>query len=178
MDKLIESYDVELIAPPCSPGAFRWAVKAHLEIDISPVLPYLNAKLKGCQYDHTSQVLIWKPEGRAYAFRPHEISAASAEDRAEAHEIIAKVVDSVNQIWRERDQIAPSFTEKVLPKALDIFKLLPGINCGECNYPACMAYAVALRAGKAELAQCPLLLQQSWAKNRDKLLDLFPADSN
>ena len=38
---------------------------------------------------------------------------------------------------------------------LDIFKLLPKTNCGECGVPTCMAFAMKLAQKKAELAACP-----------------------
>ena len=38
---------------------------------------------------------------------------------------------------------------------LDIFKKLPKTNCGECKFPTCLAFAMQLAAGKAELASCP-----------------------
>ena len=38
---------------------------------------------------------------------------------------------------------------------LNIFKLLPKTNCGECGVPTCLAFAMKLAAKKAELAQCP-----------------------
>jgi len=39
---------------------------------------------------------------------------------------------------------------------IEIFKLLPKTNCGKCGVPTCLAFAMALAAGKAELASCPL----------------------
>ncbi len=38
---------------------------------------------------------------------------------------------------------------------LEIFKLLPKTNCGECGVPTCLAFAMALASGKATLSQCP-----------------------
>jgi len=38
---------------------------------------------------------------------------------------------------------------------LDIFKLLPKTNCGDCGVPTCMAFAMKLAQKKAELSQCP-----------------------
>ncbi|MBW6485638.1 MAG: hypothetical protein K0B01_05735 [Syntrophobacterales bacterium] len=43
-DKLIHGYTLELIEPPCSPGAKEWTAKAHLEDNIAGLLPYLNAE--------------------------------------------------------------------------------------------------------------------------------------
>ena len=38
---------------------------------------------------------------------------------------------------------------------LDIFKLLPQTNCGDCDVPTCMAFAMKLAQKKAELSECP-----------------------
>ncbi len=38
---------------------------------------------------------------------------------------------------------------------IEIFKLLAKTNCKECGYPTCLAFAMALASGKAELAACP-----------------------
>lgn len=40
---------------------------------------------------------------------------------------------------------------------IQIFKLLPKTNCGECGSPTCLAFAMALAAGKAELEKCPTI---------------------
>jgi acetyl-CoA decarbonylase/synthase, CODH/ACS complex subunit gamma len=37
---------------------------------------------------------------------------------------------------------------------IQIFKLLPKTNCGECKFPTCLAFAMALASGKAELEAC------------------------
>jgi len=38
---------------------------------------------------------------------------------------------------------------------LEIFKLLPKTNCGDCGIPTCMAFAMKLAQKKAELSECP-----------------------
>ncbi|MDR1576716.1 MAG: acetyl-CoA decarbonylase/synthase complex subunit gamma [Deltaproteobacteria bacterium] len=38
---------------------------------------------------------------------------------------------------------------------IQIFKLLPGTNCKKCGSPTCLAFAMNLASGKAELAACP-----------------------
>jgi len=43
---------------------------------------------------------------------------------------------------------------------IEIFKKLPKTNCGECGVPTCLAFAMNLAAGKAELAACPHVSEQ------------------
>jgi len=38
---------------------------------------------------------------------------------------------------------------------IEIYKKLPKKNCGECGVPTCLAFAMNLAAGKAELSACP-----------------------
>ncbi|HAG07275.1 MAG: CO dehydrogenase/acetyl-CoA synthase delta subunit, TIM barrel [Clostridia bacterium 62_21] len=38
---------------------------------------------------------------------------------------------------------------------LEIYKLLPRTNCGDCGQPTCLAFAMQLAAGKASLDACP-----------------------
>ena len=44
---------------------------------------------------------------------------------------------------------------------IEIFKLLPKTNCQECGVPTCMAFAVKLAAGQAELDSCPYVSDES-----------------
>jgi len=47
---------------------------------------------------------------------------------------------------------------------IEIFKLLPKTNCGECGVPTCLAFAMNLAAGKAELSACPHVSEEARAK--------------
>jgi acetyl-CoA decarbonylase/synthase complex subunit gamma len=47
---------------------------------------------------------------------------------------------------------------------IEIFKLLPKTNCGECGVPTCLAFAMNLATGKAELAKCPKVSDEAKAK--------------
>lgn len=44
---------------------------------------------------------------------------------------------------------------------IQIFKLLPKTNCGECKYPTCLAFAMALASGKAEIDACPHVSEEA-----------------
>ncbi|MCX8022894.1 MAG: acetyl-CoA decarbonylase/synthase complex subunit gamma [Syntrophorhabdaceae bacterium] len=50
---------------------------------------------------------------------------------------------------------------------IQIFKLLPKTNCGECKFPTCLAFAMALAAAKAELDACPYISDEA----REQLSD-------
>jgi acetyl-CoA decarbonylase/synthase complex subunit gamma len=50
---------------------------------------------------------------------------------------------------------------------IQIFKLLPKTNCKECGVPTCLAFAMNLASGKAELDQCPYVSDEA----REKLAE-------
>ncbi|MEW6530389.1 MAG: acetyl-CoA decarbonylase/synthase complex subunit gamma [Thermodesulfobacteriota bacterium] len=44
---------------------------------------------------------------------------------------------------------------------IQIFKMMPKKNCGECGVPTCLAFAMNLAAGKAELDSCPYVSDEA-----------------
>jgi acetyl-CoA decarbonylase/synthase complex subunit gamma len=44
---------------------------------------------------------------------------------------------------------------------IQIFKMLPKTNCGECGVPTCLAFAMNLASGKAELDACPYVSDEA-----------------
>ncbi|MDR1041484.1 MAG: acetyl-CoA decarbonylase/synthase complex subunit gamma [Deltaproteobacteria bacterium] len=47
---------------------------------------------------------------------------------------------------------------------IQIFKMLPGTNCKKCGVPTCLAFAMNLASGKAELDKCPDVSPESREK--------------
>jgi acetyl-CoA decarbonylase/synthase complex subunit gamma len=47
---------------------------------------------------------------------------------------------------------------------IQIFKMLPGTNCKKCGSPTCLAFAMNLASGKAELDKCPDVSPESREK--------------
>ncbi len=47
---------------------------------------------------------------------------------------------------------------------IEIFKLLPKTNCKECGVPTCLAFAMSLATGKAELSACPHVSEEAKAQ--------------
>ena len=155
-ESLIRSFDLRLATPECFAQATWYRAQVDIADDISEALPYLNAELKGCEYDHSAGVLLWSEGNRKDAFRPRKIAIAPVADRQEAEDLTERTVELVNDIWDRRHQIVPSFEgRKAPPNLLDIFRLLPGTNCRECGYPTCMAFAAAVRGEPSKASLCP-----------------------
>ncbi|MFO8033777.1 MAG: acetyl-CoA decarbonylase/synthase complex subunit gamma [Candidatus Bipolaricaulota bacterium] len=46
---------------------------------------------------------------------------------------------------------------------IEVYKLLPKTNCGDCNFPTCMAFAMQVAAKKVALEQCPHVSEEAQA---------------
>jgi ArsR family metal-binding transcriptional regulator len=172
-DRLISSYELELDSPPCLPGAATWSARARLQTAIDEILPYLNARLEGAEYDHRAKILIWKDQGRSFAFRSREIKAAPAQDRQEAASLIERAVALANQTWLERGSLQPCFANRSMPNLMRLYRLLPRTNCGQCGCATCMAFAARLRERKSQLSDCPALGQGAHSEERKALLEML-----
>jgi ArsR family metal-binding transcriptional regulator len=161
---LIEKYDVEVFTPPCEPGAERYAAKARLTADISEVLPYLNATLRGAVYLPEAKALTWKKGGHNIAFHDYEIATSNAEDRDGAEKELRGIIDLVNRTWERRAEITPDTTTRQRPTSMAIYKLLPNINCKKCGDPTCYTFALKLAASQKKLSNCPPLFEPQYAE--------------
>ncbi|MHB8762785.1 MAG: acetyl-CoA decarbonylase/synthase complex subunit gamma [Deferrisomatales bacterium] len=47
---------------------------------------------------------------------------------------------------------------------IQIYKMLPQTNCKDCGEPTCLAFAMKLAAGKAELSKCPFVSEEAKGK--------------
>jgi ArsR family metal-binding transcriptional regulator len=157
--RLIDTYDVEVFTPPCEPGAERFAARARLTCDISEVLPYLNATLRGAVYLPSAHALTWKKGGHNIAFHPYEILTSNATDRQQAESELQSLINLVNRTWAHRGEVAPDHHTRQRPTPMALFRLLPGTNCKQCGSETCFTFAVRLAAAQVGLEACPVMLE-------------------
>lgn len=166
---LVEDYDLEIFTPPCDPGAERYAARARLTVDISAVLPYLNATLRGAIYYSAANALTWKNAGHSLAFHAYEVAVSNIEDRGSAETELQKAVDLVNLTWERRAEIAPDTSTRQRPTAMGVYKLLPQTNCKQCGEPTCFIFAGKLVVSHRKLADCPPLAEAQYAEQHAAL---------
>ena len=160
---LIEHYDLDIFTPPCEPGAERYAATARLTADISEVLPYLNATLRGAIYHRAANALTWKKGGHDIAFHAYEIATSNVEDRDAAIKELDGLIKLVNRTWERRVEITPDYTTRQRPTPMAVFKLLPQTNCKQCGEPTCFTFALKLAASQKKIADCPPLSEPQHA---------------
>jgi ArsR family metal-binding transcriptional regulator len=169
---LIEKFDLEVFTPPCEPGAERYAARARLTGDISEVLPYLNATLRGATYYPSANALTWKKGGHNIAFHPYEIATSNVEDRDGAERELKSLIDLVNRTWERRTEITPDTTTRQRPAPMAIYKLLPNTNCRQCGEPTCYTFALRLSTSQKKLSECPPLFEPNYSEKLAALQEI------
>lgn len=167
---LIESYNLEIEVSTHSVEEFEYEAIAHLPVDISEVLPYLNSTLRNGTYFSDGPVFSWRRDDHGIAFWPNRIAVDHLESRELAAEIIEEMVKLVNDHWERRGEIEPDSTTRENLQPLELYKLLPRTNCKICGEASCFNFALKLAAGQVKLEQCtPLYTEQEREKQRAEL---------
>jgi ArsR family metal-binding transcriptional regulator len=143
-----------MVLGPCVADYKKIRLIAHLEGDLCPVLPYLNSVLPQASYAPTAETLTFMDGYRMIALYPKRITIAKADEIVDAWLTLERIRFPAVQTWSNRDRIAPSFETRKRPPALEIFKRLPGTNCGLCGEPTCLAFAMQVWTGQASAKRC------------------------
>lgn len=173
MPDLLRDYKFQLFAPKCNPSAEYANCLAALREDIREVFPYLNTTLKACQYNPDVPFLRFRREGHVIVLRPRQAAVSKLADDEEARRVLEWVKALVNETWERREQITPSHRRAASLTALQLYRLLPGGNCGKCGEPTCLAFAVKLAEEEATLEQCSPLLEAQHNEKRSQLVELL-----
>ena len=139
---MLKGYRKEIFRPECNPQFQSLHCIAHLDQDVTEVLPYLIAVLGGHQYFKDPPALTLKIHGKLITFRPRVIAVnALKDDGGGADKILEWLKQEINETCLKRVTLAASIDTPDRPRIIDILKLLPKTNCGECGQPTCMVFA-------------------------------------
>ncbi len=169
---LLKSYYLEIFNSKCNPGAMSVHCFAHLDQDVSKVLPYLNTALGGFEYVKDPPAVTFRAQGKLITVHGGKIAINALKDEDEARKIVEWLKREINDTWDRRHEIKPSFETAPKPKVLEILKLLPKTNCKKCGQPTCMVFAVRVTEGVKDENDCPDLSEES-RKNLKTYLGVF-----
>ena len=154
---LLKMYRLEIFNNKCMPGAMSVNCFAHLDQDVSAVLPYLNSVLGGFEYVQEPPAVTFKAHGKLITVHGRKIAVNALQDEAEARKILEWLKREINDTWENRDRITPRYKGAERPRIIDILKALPRTNCGQCGAPTCMVFAVRMVEGAVGVDDCPPL---------------------
>ena len=164
---LLKRYFKEIFRPECNPGFESVHCIAHLDQDISEVLPYLNAVLGGFEYLKDPPAVIFRSQGQLITVHGNKIAINALRDEAEADKILEWLKREINEAWENREDIEPSYEGAPKPKVIEILKLLPKTNCKECGELTCMVFAARMAEGVKGPEDCPPM----GAENKQRLAE-------
>ena len=136
------------------PGT-RLSAHFKFDTDVSLLFPYINATCKEAKFHDNPEYIQFMMNGIFCTLYPNDVIAAPFEDQDQALEFADRLMAFLNDLYANRDSIEPNHRKFRPLSAIDIYKLLPKTNCGECGFPACLAFASALSRGQVHPDQCP-----------------------
>jgi len=160
---LLEGYEKEMFLPKCNPNFQSVHCVAHLDQDISEVLPYLNTELGGSDYVKSPPSLTLRIHGKLITLHAREIYVNALKDEVEAEAIIEWLKKEINDTWSKRAEIEPTYEPPATPQMMKILKLLPKTNCRKCGEPTCTVFALRAAEGIKGVEDCPELKDEKKA---------------
>ena len=161
---------------PCMADEKKIRLIGYFNRDITEILPYLNAVIKGASYNKNAAILTYAKERRLINFYNIKVTIAKADDIIDAWLVLDEIKKLINKTYSSRDTITPSYEEKVKVTALQIYGWLPKTNCKACGEATCLAFAVKLLQGEQKLLNCASLSTESkFIENKKIMQELVEA---
>ncbi|MBW1980967.1 MAG: hypothetical protein JRJ12_07080 [Deltaproteobacteria bacterium] len=170
---LLDRVNMHLLNIECMPTSTKFNAIIDLPEDISELLPYLAAEIRGCTYIHGHDELNYMEEGHIVAIRPRQITVTAVKSESEARKICDCLRNLINDVHDRKESITPVLRKQARLGPLAVFKELPGTNCGDCGEPTCLAFAAAVVSRKSIIKRCEPLFLPERTPQRRRLLQLL-----
>jgi ArsR family metal-binding transcriptional regulator len=173
-DDIFGSFRINFIAP-CIADFSRIRIYCNLSGDISCVFPYLNSVMLNGMYMKDENLFSYMDSYHMISLNSNKITIAKADDIVDVWYILEKIRTALNDTWKKRSSIEPSYEVRKRPPALEIYKRLPGISCGQCGEKTCMAFALRLWGGEVQPELCKPIYDGEYYHLKEAYLDICAA---
>jgi ArsR family metal-binding transcriptional regulator len=157
---------------PCMADETKVRLTVHIGGDLTEAIPYLNAAMPQACFNPGSPSLTFMEEQRLITLYPRKIMIGKAEELVDGWRAIESLRTLVNSVWARRASISPSYTARSKPPVLELYRLLPRIDCKACGEATCMAFAGRLWKGTAAPSECPPVYSREYSHLRGPLVEL------
>lgn len=140
---------------------------------VDAVFPYLNAVLPSVMYNPGANTVTLKRDGRILTFYPHVAIMAKVDGEEDAEAQLRWFQDLCNDTWRRRNEITPRYDRRQRLGLLDVYRLLPRLNCGDCTERTCIAFALRLLFSELNTEDCPHLAKPEYAESGNRLREMM-----
>jgi len=156
---------------PCLAEKHLFKGITRASVDLTEILPYLNAIVDKPNYQPSSNSLVFKMGIIEFTLQGANVNVTKFANITELYELLDWIKDLINDAYESRADIEPNHKARKIVPVLKIYNLLPKKNCNECGEPSCMAFAAKLSKFDAEIDDCPPLGQSEFAELRKKLIN-------
>ena len=142
---------------PCLAEPGKMIVIGRPSCPLSEVIPYLATLPGVIAYNPVTCALTFRRPRGFMTLYPDKITITQVDNADEGLKLLEALKDAINATWEHRAELTPASGIQKAPRLLDIWKMLPGTNCGECGEATCMAFAANLLLGKRLPDECPTI---------------------
>ncbi len=163
---------------PCLADNKKVRIIAEFNVDLTPILEILFLHLRNANYSKNLACVTTKMAGQTTTvFGSGRVAMTYLRDEQEAIDKLKELSDVFSRAsayLKVNGPVSPGLVEgKENLNAIQIHKLLPKTDCGDCNESGCFAFAVLLMNGERDIDDCgPLKLREN-ADRREELVRLI-----
>jgi ArsR family metal-binding transcriptional regulator len=161
-----------MVLAPCVADPSKIRLIAHITGNISLSFPYLNTIMRESCYNKEWPVLSFMDDYRMISLYQNRITAAKIDDIVDGWRMLEKSRRMVNEAFKLRNEIEPSYEMRKKPPVLEIFKRLPGTNCRQCGEATCMAFASRVWNGDKPPSGCTPVMEGDFIRLKDAYLEI------
>jgi ArsR family metal-binding transcriptional regulator len=138
----------------------RLRIEATPGNDLRDLIPLMARLIRGGAYRPQARMLALEEEHRLVVFQSDSFVISRADDLLDAWIMLRCGVDLICSAWNKRNFMEPDRDPRHGIGAIEIFRRLPGDNCGQCRCGNCMEFAQEVFTGRRSVIECGPLLEQ------------------
>jgi ArsR family metal-binding transcriptional regulator len=158
------------LARPSVSDPLKLRVEIVPDQGLGKLIPIMARLIRGGAFRPEVPLLAFEEEHRLLTVSPEKIVICRADDMLDVWVMLRCMIELTLSAWDRRDLLKPEKNPRQGVGAIEIFRRLPGRNCGRCGTRNCMEFAVALFTGRRTATQCVSLSEQSDPACWDALL--------
>ena len=143
------------MSKPISKFEGNMCVSCYFDSNMSFLFPYINAEVEKAEFFDSPHMIRFLFSDTYCVLYPEWLMATPVDDKDHARIFVENLVRFLEDINTRKDEITPKYKVFRQMSVLNILKILPKSNCGECGFPTCMAFAASLSKQQTAPGRCP-----------------------
>lgn len=154
---------------PSVSDAVRFRAEVKPKRNLGELIPLIARLIRGGSYQPHLPALAFEEEHRLLVISPDRLVFSRTNDLLDFWIMLRSMIDLIFAAWERRSVLKPDKEPRQGVGAIEIFKRLPGTNCGGCGNANCMEFATRLFMKRGKVGECPVIAEPKWARNSESL---------